>query len=86
MSQLARLATYETASLKDEHVVAATRRDISVSMGIATEKTLLLNGMPSAIVGHLHEVRIDLPGLVSRLADVSSAMRQIPAVVVEAER
>ena len=92
MRQLERLEAYEPTTLKDEHAIAATRRDLSVSMGIATEKTLLLSGMPTQIVAGIHEVRVSLPELAQRLAEVSRAVSaggqsgaKTPAVVVNAE-
>ena len=70
----------------DDKISWGDRRNAAVVLGIASEKILLLNGHPTQLVGHLHEVRIDLPLLAQRLADVSRAVRGPLPVVVEAER
>ena len=69
----------------DQKMSWGDRRNAAVVLGIATEKVLLLTGQPSQIVGHLHEVRISLPQLAARLADVSRAIVGTPSVVVEGE-
>lgn len=59
------------------------RRNAAVVMGISSEKVLLLSGQPSQIVSHLHDVRVSLPEIASRLADVGRALKYPHPVVVD---
>ena len=83
--QVTELADVATPTLKERRDKAAIQRDLAVTMGISTERVLLLTGQPTQLVGHLHEVRISLPQLAARLADVSRAIVGTPPVVVEGE-
>ncbi len=49
-------------------------RDISVAMGVATDKTLLLAGMPTQIIVGVHEHRLQLPALLDKMRDVSAKL------------
>lgn len=54
------------------------RKNLAITMGISTEKAQLLSGQPTALVANLHEVRVSMPELVSRL-------RQVARVILEPE-
>lgn len=69
----------------DPKITWSDRRNAAVTMGIATEKVLLLAGQPTQIVGHLHEVRAELGPLAARLLEVTKAIGG-PARVIEGER
>jgi hypothetical protein len=43
------------------------RQAAAITMGIATEKSLLLAGQPTQIVAGIHEHRLALPELISKL-------------------
>lgn len=47
------------------------RRNLAITMGIATEKASALAGVPTAIVANLHEVRVSLPDLLTKLTNVA---------------
>ena len=53
------------------------RRDLAIVMGISTEKVQLLSGQPTALVANIHEVRVSMADLVSKLGQV--------AQIIEAE-
>lgn len=85
--QLVEAAGMSATTLKEQRDRASIQRDLAVTMGIATERVLLMTGQPTQIVGHLHEVRITLPDLAAKLAAVGQAISSTPPpVVVEAER
>ena len=60
------------------------RQSCAVTMGIASEKTLLLSGQPTAIIGNLHEHRHQLPEILARLLSVNQRVGKTPPVVIEA--
>ena len=62
---------------------AKQARDWSVVAGVATDKLLILNGMPTQIIGAMHEVRISLPDLASRLATVGKQIAGPQPVVID---
>lgn len=47
------------------------RQALAITMGISTEKVQLLSGQPTQLVANLHEVRVSMPELVSRLGQVA---------------
>lgn len=59
---------------------SATQR-WSIAAGIATEKTLLLDGQPTVLVAHLHEHRHDMGALLERLGSVA---RRVGAGTIDA--
>lgn len=82
--QVTELASIATPTLKERRDKAAIQRDLSVTMGISTERALLLTGQATQLVGHLHEVRVSLPEIASRLAEVGKALKRPQPVEIEA--
>jgi hypothetical protein len=54
------------------------RQAAAITMGIATEKTLLLAGQPTSIVAGIHEHRLELPELLEKMLAVSSRLSPPP--------
>lgn len=50
------------------------RQSLTLSMAIATDKLALLSGQPTQIVANVHEVRISMPDLISKLAAVGRSI------------
>lgn len=50
------------------------RQRLAIVMGIGTERALLLSGQPTAIVANVHEVRVSMPDLLSKLAAVGRVL------------
>jgi hypothetical protein len=48
------------------------RQTLTWTMGVATDKVQVLAGLPTAIVAGMHEVRMTLPEVASRLATLAS--------------
>lgn len=65
------LAKLHDAAMGHSELSPKDAKDWAIIGGIATEKVLLLDGKPTSIVTNLHDVRVDITGLASRLADVS---------------
>jgi hypothetical protein len=57
------------------------RQAYAITLGIATEKSLLLAGYATSRVEVTHDLRIELPGLAARLADVAQAVKR-PALAL----
>lgn len=74
------------AATDSEHNAA---KSWAIAAGIATEKTLLLAGQPTQLVGHLHAHRHDLSDIIDKLAliarRVSSKSDAIDTVVVSVD-
>lgn len=58
-------------------LTAADRRNYAVSSAVFAEKALLFAGQPTQIVAGMHEVRVELPALMARLAEVGTRMRAL---------
>lgn len=58
-------------------LTAGDARNWAVTSAVFAEKALLFAGQPTQIVAGLHEVRVELPALMARLAEVGQRMRQI---------
>lgn len=56
------------------------RKDLAITLGISSEKSLLLSGHPTVLVGGIHELRISLPEIAQRLAEVSRAIGRSAAL------
>lgn len=56
---------------------AGDRRNYMVAAAVASEKALLFAGQPTQIVAGMHEVRVELPALMARLAEVGTRMRAL---------
>jgi hypothetical protein len=54
------------------------RRDLAIVMGISTEKAQLLSGQPTALVANIHEVRVSMVELVSKLGQVARIIEAEP--------
>lgn len=57
------------------------RQSAAITLGISTEKTLLLAGMPTAIVSNISDVRHELGPLMARLIAASNRVAATPLVV-----
>jgi hypothetical protein len=82
----------ETVEALDQARVAGTltwgdRQRAAITLGIATEKTLLLSGQPTQIVAGIHEHRLALPALLARLQGVGRRIEpQTGSTAVSAPR
>ncbi len=60
--------------MQEPGIKAKDFRDFAVSMGVATDKTMILCGMPTQIVVGVHEHRLQLPELLDKMRDVSARL------------
>ncbi len=60
--------------MQEPGIKAKDFRDFAVSMGVATDKTMILCGMPTQIVVGVHEHRLQLPALLDKMRDVSARL------------
>ena len=56
-------------------LTAGDRRNYIVAAAVASEKALLFAGQPTQIVAGMHEVRVALPDLLAKLAEVGARIR-----------
>ena len=75
----------DTADTLDQARAAGTlswgdRQRAAIAMGIATEKALLLSGQPTQILADIHEHRLDLPDLITKLRSVSERIAAQPRI------
>ncbi len=68
------VAMHAFERINADGVTAKEFRDLSVAMGVATDKTLLLAGMPTQIIVGVHEHRLQLPELLDKMRDVSARL------------
>ena len=67
-------------------LTAGDARNWAVTSAVFAEKALLFAGQPTQIVAGMHEVRVELPALLARLAEVGTRMRALtPAGSVEGD-
>lgn len=77
--QFAAIESLDTmyADKADGKLTAGDRRNYAVSSAVFAEKALLFAGQPTQIVAGMHEVRVEMPALLAKLAEVGSRIKAL---------